>query len=216
MEVVSHSITISLWGRRPVEWIHLPSVGRSGGIIILWEPLILKLVDSRIGSFSVCCKFKSLEDNFEWGLIGVYGPNDDHLRCALFEELVSFMSSWDILWCLGGDFNVIRFPSERSSGGHLTWAMRGFSAFIDSCNLIDPPLEGARFTWSSHEVVPVLSRIDWFLYSVEWEDHFHGVHQVIVPKITSDHFPILLRVGEVFSGRRPFKFENMWLDGWLL
>ena len=44
---------------------------------------------------------------------------------------------------MGGDFNVIRFPSERSARGRLTWAMRDFSAFIDSCNLIDPPLEGA-------------------------------------------------------------------------
>ena len=68
MEVVSCSIAISLWGRRPVEWIHLPSVGCSGGIIILWDPLILELVNSRIGSFAVCCKFKSLKDNFEWGL----------------------------------------------------------------------------------------------------------------------------------------------------
>jgi len=129
MEVVTRFIAIRLWGRRLVEWIHLPLVGRSGGIIILWDPQILELVDSGIGSFSICCKFKSLEDNFEWGLIGVYGPNDDHLRCALFEELLLFMSSWDIPWCLGGDFNVIRFPSERFTGGRLTWAMRDFSAF---------------------------------------------------------------------------------------
>ena len=35
---------------------------------------------------------------------------------------------------------------------------------------------------------------------------------MILPKITSDHFPILLRVGKFFSGRRPFKFEDMWLE----
>jgi len=73
----------------------------------------LELADSHIGSFSVCCKFKCLEESFDWGLIGVYGPNDDYMRCVLFDELSSFMSSWDILWYLGGDFNVIRFPSER-------------------------------------------------------------------------------------------------------
>ena len=64
MEVVTRSIAISLWGRRPVEWIHLASVGCSGGIIILWDPQVLELVDSCIGSFYVFCKFKSLEDNF--------------------------------------------------------------------------------------------------------------------------------------------------------
>jgi len=90
--------------------------------------------------------------------------------------------------------------------------MREFSSFIDSYNLIDPPLEGARFTWSSHEEVPVLSHIDRFLFSIEWKDHFQGVHQVTLPKITSDHFPILLQIGEVSRGRRPFKFENMWLE----
>ena len=57
MEVVTRSIAISLWGRRPVEWIHLPSVGHSGGIIILWDPQILEFADSCTKSFSVCCKF---------------------------------------------------------------------------------------------------------------------------------------------------------------
>jgi len=136
-----------------------------------------------------------LEDSFEWGLIGVYGPNDDHMRCVLFKELSFIMSSWDIPWCLGGDFNVIRFPSERSTCGRLL-GMREFSNFINSCNLVDPPMEGACFTWSSHEEVPMLSRIDQFLFSVDWKAHFQGVHQVIVPKITSDHFPILLWVGK--------------------
>jgi len=77
-------------------------------------------VDSRIKSFSVYYKFKSLLDNFVWGLIGVYDPNDDNVKSALFEELVTFMSNWDISWWLGGDFNVVRFPSERSTGGRLT------------------------------------------------------------------------------------------------
>jgi len=122
------------------------------------------------------------------------------------------MSSWDIPWCLGGDFNVSRFALERYIGGRLSLPMRELSNFIDSCNLVDPPLEGACVTWSSHEEVPVLSCIDRFLFSVDWEDHFQGVHQVILPKITSVHFPFLLLVGEVFIGRRPFKFENMWLE----
>jgi len=35
------------------------------------------------------------------------------------------------------------------------------------------------------------------------------VHQVILPKIISDHFPILLKGKKVPFVRRPFKFENM-------
>ena len=189
LEVVSRSIAVSLWGRRPIEWRYLPSVGRSGGIIVIWDPEVLELGDSRIGSFSVCCKFRSLEDNFEWGLIGVYGPNDDYMRRALFEELSFFMSSWDISYFLGGDFNVIRLPSGRSVSGRSSWAMREFSSFIDSCNLVDPSLEGARFTWSSHEEVPLLSRIDRFLFSVEWEDHFQGFIKLPFRRLLRTIFP---------------------------
>ena len=88
---------------------------------------------------------------------------------------------------MGGDFSVVRSPYERSSERRLCSPMLEFSDFINVCGLLDPPLEGGRYSWSSHEVVPVLSRIDRFLFSVEWEDHFQGVHQVILPKITSDH-----------------------------
>ena len=67
------------------------------------------------------------------------------------------MPNWDIHWCLGGDFNVVRFPSERSTGGRVTSAMIEFSDFIDSCNIVHPAVEGARFTWSSHVEVLMLS-----------------------------------------------------------
>ena len=35
LEVVSRPIAISLWSRRPIEWLYLPSMGRSGGIIVI-------------------------------------------------------------------------------------------------------------------------------------------------------------------------------------
>jgi len=90
--------------------------------------------------------------------------------------------------------------------------MMEFSDFINGCGLIDPPLEGGRYTWSNHEVVLVLFRIDRFLFSIEWEDHFHGVHQVTLPKIMSDHFPILLRKRTSYVAKCPFRFENVRLE----
>jgi len=54
--------------------------------------------------------------------------------------------------------------------------------------------------------------MDRFLFSVDWEDHFQGVRQVILRKITSDHFLILLQMRPTFVAKRPFKFENIWLE----
>jgi len=50
------------------------------------------------------------------------------------------------------------------------------------------------------------------LFTSELDDHFQGMHQVILPKITSYHLPIFLYGKEVSSVNRPFKFENMWLE----
>ena len=44
------------------------------------------------------------------------------------------------------------------------WAMTEFSVFIDSCNLMDPPLEGTHFTWFTHAKVFVLYRVDRFFF----------------------------------------------------
>ena len=145
-------------------------------------------------------------------MIGIYGPNDDTLRVGLCEELENLFCLWDIPWCLVGDFNVVRLKSERSTRGRLTFTMCEFSSFINQCNLVDPPLESAWFTWSIHEEVPTLSRIDRFLFSVEWEDHFQGAHQVTLPNITSNHVQILLHVGDVSFVKRPFRSENVWLE----
>jgi len=33
-----------------------------------------------------------------------------------------------------------------------------------------------------------------------------------LPKITSNHVPILLHVGDIPSVKMPFRFENVWLE----
>jgi hypothetical protein len=62
-----------------------------------------------------------------------------------------------------------------------------------------------------------MSRIDRFLFTVDWEEGFSMTSQKRMIRLTSDHFPIMLECGFFQRGRRPFRFENMWLkaDGFL-
>ena len=53
--------------------------------------------------------------------------------------------------------------------------MEKFSDFIEDLNLIDLPLEGGRYTWSSGTEHPSMSRIDRALVSHDWEQHFPDV-----------------------------------------
>jgi len=43
MAEVNLSTTISLWGRRSVDWVVLPSMDHSGGIVIIWDDQVLEL-----------------------------------------------------------------------------------------------------------------------------------------------------------------------------
>ena len=90
--------------------------------------------------------------------------------------------------------------------------MEEFHNFINSCALVDLPLQGGDFTWSRCGEVPASSRLDRFLISLEWEDHFIEAIQKRLPQPLSDHFPICLENGSFQRGRVPFKFENMWLE----
>ena len=93
---------------------------------------------------------------------------------------------------MGGDFNVVRFPSERSGSTSFTAAMRDFSHFISEKGLIDIPLQGGDFTWANSREVASKARLDRFLFSADLEDKFPFVSQQRSPRLLSDHFPIVL------------------------
>lgn len=67
-----------------------------------------------MGRFSIACSFRNVCIDFEWAFVGVYGPNNDIDRRMLWVELAGIMSWWEKPWCIGSDFNAIRYPSERS------------------------------------------------------------------------------------------------------
>ena len=56
-----------------------------------------------------------------------------------------------------------------------------------------------------------MSKIERVLVSHDWEDLYSDVTQRVLPRSISDHFPILVEVGEILRGKSPFRFENMWL-----
>jgi hypothetical protein len=87
---------------------------------------------------------------------------------------------------------VVQFPSEQSRAGYFSAAMEDFSEFIHGQSLVDIPMHEGHFTWSNNWV---WSKIDRLLLSPEWEKHYPDVSQRRLPRLLSDHFPLLLDCG---------------------
>lgn len=130
MKVINRSVVWSLLGSQFVDRDCLEVEGASGGISLLWEKKVVWKNAVAKGLFSILCKFRCLEGNFEWMFYGVYGPNLDQKQAMLWEELAGIHNCWQLTWCIGGDFNVARFPSERLTRGRTTLAMWDFYDFI--------------------------------------------------------------------------------------
>ena len=96
----------------------------------MWDRRVVEKIDEAVGLFSVSCKFRSIGDQHEWAFSRVYGPHSDGERRVMWDELAGIASWWGIPWCVGGDFNVIRFPTERLGADQFTLAMNDFSEFI--------------------------------------------------------------------------------------
>ena len=211
MQEMSRIIVRILGVGRCLDWKTLNSRGVSGGVLVLWDKRVLQLLEAEVGTFSVSCRFKSYEDDFCWNFSRVYGPTLKEKREVCWFELGAVRGLWGGPWCVAGDFNVVRFPEENSRRGRLTYSMRRFLEIIEDLELRVLPLHGGSFTWKGGLNNQSHSRIDRFLVLNEWEEHFSGAVQSVLPKLVSDHFPILLDGGGVRGGPMPFRFENIWL-----
>ncbi|KAG6650389.1 hypothetical protein CIPAW_06G040000 [Carya illinoinensis] len=125
--MIDRRLVQSLWSGVHVDWAFLASNGVSGGVVVMWDRRMVVRMKDFVGHYMVACSFKCVSDNFLWAFAGVYGSNLDTYRRLVWEELAGIHNWWEIPWCIGVDFNVVRFPSEVSGCRRLRLAMEEFS-----------------------------------------------------------------------------------------
>uniref|UniRef100_A0A2N9GQX5 HIT domain-containing protein n=1 Tax=Fagus sylvatica TaxID=28930 RepID=A0A2N9GQX5_FAGSY len=175
---IDRSLIKTLWGCPHLDWLSLGSNGSLGGILLMWNKRVLE----KLQDISLSCKFRNVLDQFEWIFTGVYDPNADKDWRALW-EMARLISWWDVPWCTGGDFNVVRIPSEKFEQATFSTSMQDFSDFIFDFGLLDTPLKGGKYAWSNNREFTSMSRIDRFLFSPDWADHFGLVTQQRLPRV---------------------------------
>ncbi|XP_075475211.1 uncharacterized protein LOC142505954 [Primulina tabacum] len=202
---VDRRFVASLWKSRFVDWV---AEVRSGGILVMWDPRVVLVSVNLIGNFSVCIEIR-WKDETNWWFTSVYGPCNPRDRDLFWDELAGLCSICGDKWCVGGEFNVIRNLSEKMNSTSYTTSMYCFDNLIEEMGLHDPPLLNAKFTWSNFRANPICCRLDRFLISGGWKDIFPSFRQTVLPRITSNHYPIVLDTTNLKWGPTPFIFENV-------
>jgi exonuclease III len=154
---VDFSLCRRLWGGDNVAWRCNPTLGRSGGLLLLWDKDKGKLLDTFQGQgfMGVC---------LEWGeqkktcvILNVYAPCNVVAKRQLWVELLVARRTYVAeTWCILGDFNSVRSSDERKGAGErsnreLSKALREdqriFNLLIDNLDVEDLVLLGRKFTW---------------------------------------------------------------------
>ena len=127
-------------------------------------------------------------------------------------ELKSKVERCPIPVVVGGDFNLIRSPDDKSSGNVDIPRMQMFNDCIADLALREITRVRAHYTWSNNRIEPTRSVLDRVLVSVEWEIAFPLCSLRALTRVGSDHSPLLLSSG---GGAPPkqdrFHFEDFWL-----
>ena len=63
----------------------LPTIGRAGGILVIWDVRSVRVVDSLIVDFTVSVQIE--DENDKWWFTGVYGPSSYNGRGLFWDEL---------------------------------------------------------------------------------------------------------------------------------
>ncbi|XP_028099997.1 uncharacterized protein LOC114299458 [Camellia sinensis] len=181
--------------------------GLAGGLLCIWDPNVFQLTDC-YSNRSFILLLGKLQNSFDCVIVNIYAPNDVVSRGKLWETLLILKNSFPKPWCLGsgGDFNEIRNLGERDGTSRRDKGMKEFNDFIDKCEVVDVQMIGRKYTWCNALDGNKWSWIDRFLINLEWIERFKFKLWGL-PRVVSDHCPIVLMEDKRDWGPKPFNKE---------
>jgi hypothetical protein len=148
-----------------------------------------------------------------WRFISIYGSSYEEHKLEFINELHNVMSCWDGPTLIGGDFNLIRESKEKSSGNiNQHWANL-FNDWANRFDLIEIKSPDRMYTWANNQENLIMAAIDKVFVTTCWEQRFPSVSVKTLPRIGSDHTPLVLDSGAFVAPTvKQFRFEKWWLN----
>ena len=117
MECIDSMTVRNFCPSRSDSFVFSPSVGASGGIVVLWNSSVLsgRLMEAK--HFGIIVQFTSKHNNEVWTLVNVYGPCRGQARDDFVDWLYHLSIPDSANWLVLGDFNFIRSTENRDLPG---------------------------------------------------------------------------------------------------
>jgi hypothetical protein len=109
-----------------------------------------------------------------WEIINIYGPVQVERKTTFLQDLSQKVSNMNWPLVLGGDFNMIRFPWEKSSDNDNFSQMNLFNTFILDFGLLELIRMGSKYTLTNKQLNLVMSVLDRVLTCPEWDLHYRN------------------------------------------
>ncbi|KAE8795696.1 hypothetical protein D1007_29411 [Hordeum vulgare] len=173
----------SIAGADRFVWRCLPASGHSGGILLGARVNVFDFVALDHGIFWASMVVYHRTLNVVWEVMVVYGLSDHSLSLLFLDEHTTKIDSCNIPLVIGDDFNLLRFPTEKSDSNFSWHLADAFNDFIAACALHELPRTGSRFTWSNHQTNSIRSMLDRVLVTSPWDLLFHRASLSALPHI---------------------------------
>lgn len=145
----SNACLKNICGGKDVLWHWTRPKGRSRGILLGVNLEFFDVSSIDEGDFYVKFHVRNKENAFQWILVAVYGAAQEEYKEDFLTELVRSCRKESLPILIGGDFNIIRNPSEKNNDKYSDKWPFLFNAVIDSLDLRELELTGRKFTWAN-------------------------------------------------------------------
>jgi len=213
-EQIDRGVCQALWGDTDLNWETQPASNIAGGLLCIWNDKVFKVERRVNGRGLILLEGVWHQDMQKMFIVNVYAPCDIDGKRALWDSIRQLKNPQNEgLWCVLGDFNSIRHPSERVSlsqrKGDLN-SITEFNEWISDLAVEEVSCLGRKHTWIRPNGT-AKSKPDRFFVSDEWVSKWPDNTQFILDRDFSDHCIILLRSKTIDWGPKPFRVLDCWL-----
>ncbi|KAI0510829.1 hypothetical protein KFK09_011438 [Dendrobium nobile] len=191
----------------------VPSVGLSGGLLILWRCDLADFTVVKHSSQMVVGNLKMINKG-DWKIALVYGSTDVQERKFLWEDLGRQCDD-DSPLIIGGDFNCILSQEEKRGGKKfkMNQGSKDFPSFMINNDLHLVNSMGPKYTWCNNKSGSnrIWEKLDRCLINSSAMNFLHLALVKHLPRFASVHCPLVMELFKpVNSVRKDIRYEEVW------